>query len=63
MNMTTNSLPRRFVKAFSLRSKVSGSDRCGSVGEISVEKHIETEMQEIVVYTIPSTNSEFAPEN
>lgn len=41
--------------------KVSGSDRCGSVGEISVEKHMETEMQEMVLYPLPETNRELAP--
>ena len=41
--------------------KVSGSDRCGSVGEISVEKHMETEMQEMVLYPLPETNTELAP--
>ena len=61
MNITINSLPRRFVKTLARRSwKVSGSDRCGPVGEISVEQHIETEMQEMVVYPLPETNSEFA---
>ena len=61
MNITINSLPRRFVKTLARRSwKVGGSDRCGSVGEISVEQHIETEMQEMVVYPLPETNSEFA---